>query len=490
MNLWQIIEGQSHTWPYFFARGLDEDPGAGYPTLLREATAALGREQRDHLNTLRSRPTTTVARLTPPDFSVGAPAWLPGGDLLVSVDNPLDRPRLYRLSADNDFTETRAGARAGNIRAHGDLVVYHEYNWRSFSHARIGERTIGHRWVQPDAIATSGSGTVVAAIEFAGGGVQHLVCETLPSSDESSSTDAATILPTNGVPWSPAFRDTGSRLQLSWVETDNAGSRLVLGGEPGGSAAAERSVLLERRGRILHPVWSDDGRYLYFCCDVTGVANAYRLEMNGNTPGDVLPITNTIGGIIACVPSPDGRTLAVVEHDHQGPFVGKIPNDPAQWVKEIPTVEPTWPAPRESNSAVMRRGGAQSAMGSSGEGVRPLPAPATGDLPEVEPYGGIREIRPLFWSPTTLPSPGGGIGVSGFASDPLLTHTLAAGVGAGPIDGGLVGFLGYINTASRLHWGDRAARSATSAIRSSTSAAESSTTRSESRTSRSAWAAD
>src|SRR5690606_6638400 len=56
------------------------------------------------------------------------------------------------------------------------------------------------------------------------------------------------------------------------------------------------------------------------------------------------------------------------------------------------------------------------------------PAPITG----TGPYRGLTRVRPLFWTPTTLAAPYGGVGLFAYASDPLMTHHLAASAGIGP----------------------------------------------------------
>ncbi|MEM7167675.1 MAG: hypothetical protein AAF581_19640 [Planctomycetota bacterium] len=430
-SVWELISGQSRTWPYFFARGSKRTLGVGHPALLREARRALLREQQENIAALNARPTTKIERLTPPDWYVGAPAWLPDGDLLFAVVDLHDRARLHRLAADGTLTKTGAWAHSlGNVRSDGDLVTYHEFNWRRFGRVRVGDQVVGHRLLQPDAKRAGDGSSVVVAIELPGGGKQQLILFGVGAPGSGRPPTEPEVLETTGIPWSPTLRGN----DISWVETSGNGSRLLLS-----DFLSEPRVLVAMAGRILHPVWTEDGAFVYFCSDSSGVPNAYRFEV---ASGELLPITNTIGGVTACVPSPDGSTLAVVEHDHRGPFIGKIPNDPSQWVREIPRLVPEWPAPRADGEQPIAR-----------KQVRPLPRTAPPSVSEPRPYGGLRELRPLFWSPTTAPAPGGGFGVSGLASDPLLTHTLAAGIGGGPIDGGLVGFVGYIHSAWELHWG-------------------------------------
>jgi WD40-like Beta Propeller Repeat len=292
---------------------------------------------------------------------------------------------------------------------------------------------------------------------------------------------------TEGRPWSPTFRPEHN--SLTWVETDASGSRLVIQGiasahllnddfifdirqqivigavdvknakaqppniDPLGlrfvdlpnqltqltkikshkPAPEPRQVLIQLPGRILQPTWSADGKYLYFCADHTGVANAYRLDPD--KPNEITAITNTIGGVLACVPSPDGKELALVDHDRQGSFLARIPNDPATWPGTIPTITRAWPAP------VGKHAGANAAKA---EPRFRLPADA-GDPAAltVKPYHGLTEVRPLFWTPTTLAVPEGGYGVIGLMADPIFSHEFIGSAGVGPNAGSPVGLASY-----------------------------------------------
>jgi len=294
-----------------------------------------------------------------------------------------------------------------------------------------------------------------------------------------------TTLPTQGIPWSPAFRP--GHQQLSWVETDASGSRLVLAGLPvrPGAAAGERTVLAQLRGRIIHPCWSADGAYVYLCADHSGVANAYRIAVD--QPGQLVPVTNVIGGVVACVPSPDGKELAVVDYDRHGPYLARLPNDPAAWPGSVPQLNLPWPAPPGPAVAGQLRAplpapaGALAAAQGPAAGAPPAPAapgappPAPPALPPpvaarlrqaqpalpgftpalpddmgdpaavtITPYRGLTEMRPLFWTPTTLAVPEGGYGITGLIADPIFSHELVGSAGAGPFKGSPVGFAGYV----------------------------------------------
>jgi len=79
------------------------------------------------------------------------------------------------------------------------------------------------------------------------------------------------------------------------------------------------------------------------CADHSGVANAYVI--NPDKPGIMVAITNTIGGVTACVPSFDGRELALIEHDINGSYLACIANDRAHRWGQIQQITCPWPAP-------------------------------------------------------------------------------------------------------------------------------------------------
>ncbi len=231
-------------------------------------------------------------------------------------------------------------------------------------------------------------------------------------------------------------------------------------GAPARWTLGERSVLATVKGRIIHPSWSADGAYVFVCADHSGVANAYRIDPA--KPGELVPVTNVIGGVTACVPSFDGKELAVVDYDRHGSYLARLPADTASWPKQVPAIALAWPAPVPGRApapggAANAGGGAPPANGAAranaalpgvpaGPGFQAV-LPADAGKPDeltVTPYHGLTEIRPLFWTPTTAVVPEGGYGISGMMADPVFTHEFIGGAGAGPYRGSPVGFAGYV----------------------------------------------
>lgn len=436
-EMWRVAAEQGAAWPFQFKNASPQLLGAGgHAHHLEQARRTLLLEQQGVLARLRSRPVTALERLTPPGWLLGAPAWEQDGSLLFAARGPHGRPRLHRLGAQGRLEELPRPAHAlGGVRLPlPGMPLYHEYDWRGVTRVRLGERVLGRRMLQPDLLVAGGGGGLLAAVRLAAGGSQELVLQELDL--EAGTAGQARRVPVQGRPWSPAFRPGGS--ELLWVETDAEGSRLVLAPL---ERLEERTVLLALRGRILHPAWAPGGARLFFCADHTGAANAWCLEPERQDAGRLRPVTNTLGGVIACVPSPDGLSLALVDHDREGPFLARMPADPQAWAEEVPVIELAWPAPLAGTE---QRRAPQCV---------PALDPAAVEALEPRAYGGPAEIRPLFWTPTTLAVPEGGYGLSAMAADPLFTHVLGLGVGIGPVAGEKVGFLGYSYAALPIELG-------------------------------------
>ena len=437
-DVWDFVRWQAFNWPFVFNSGPARGGKARHAELLREARLELLREQNAQLATLRSVPVTDLQRLTPTDTIVAAPTWRADGTLEYAAHDVWGRARLHRLDPTGRIRSSGRPTRAlGNMRRTEDgQLVYQEFNWRRRSHVRVGRHRFGPRLIEPDATCVDGHLGWLASVRLAGAGRQELVVWELDFRKGRRSGER--VLDTQGRPWSPAFRDSHPR-ELAWVETDATGSKLMLGRID----TDERRVLYVARGRIMHPVWNSAGERLYFCSDQSGVANAYVLIFDaiGDTPR-LLPITNTLGGVTACVPSPDGSQLALVEHDSHGPFLAKGSADPAQWIREVPHIELHWPAPVVEQEG-LRAARPELSTGGEREHVLPALEGESGADLTARSYRGLPSLRPLFWSPTSLAVPEGGFGITGLMADPLFTHLLQSGLGVGLNEAEPVGFLDY-----------------------------------------------
>lgn len=483
-SMWQLIERQQHRWAFAFNGGPKKILHKDHVTLINEARAALMTEELLAVDTLKSKPLTNAKRLTPINGVVGAPAWI-DGKLFAAYNSPYGDPEFVTVDANGKMHT--AGYDAWLMSSARSLpdgtVVFSDANvttdpWNRsrvsvvwpggsrtrFEHQRLLQPAIRNSGPNRHVLISLNDSHQVAAIQLNPDGTHDLVVfETWIEGSLFGDTRRSSPLfklKSEGSPWSPVFTPRPFSIQapspsdinepihpeLTWIETDAAGSRLVQAPlivkndtAKGGvifkqaMSLGKPTVLIQLPGRILQPTWSADGKYLYFCADHTGVANAYRLDPN--KPGEITAITNTIGGVLACVPSPDGKELALVDHDRQGSFLARIPNDPATWPGTIPTITRAWPAP------VGKHAGAD---GTKTEPRFRLPADA-GDAAAltVEPYHGLTEVRPLFWTPTTMAVPEGGYGVVGMMADPIFSHEFIGSAGVGTDSGSPVGLASY-----------------------------------------------
>ncbi len=473
-TIWQLIERQEHRWAFAFNGGPEPLLQKDHITLINEARSALMSEELHAIETLKTKPITSAKRLTPINGTVAAPAWLPDGRLFAAYNSPYGDPEFVTVDASGDkstagydawlmsaarslpdgtlvFSDASVKTDPWN-RSRVSIVTPHGHRVR-LDHERLLQpdvRHLGTLWTGATAEFITGLGSELpayqfSAIQLADNGTHHLVIGRAAIADSWLGFSDETgmpldILPTIGQPWSPAFRP--QKQQLVWVETDSNGSQLIMadllsaGESPDGKRRLKtdienRAILAKVPGRILQPAWSADGKYLYFCADHTGVANAYRLDPE--KPGELVAITNTIGGVLACVPSPDGKELAIVDNDQHGSFLARIPNDPATWPGTAPTIALAWPAPVGKHAGAEAAKPRFSLPENAGD-----PAALT-----IEPYHGLNDIRALFWTPTTYAVPEGGFGVVGMMADPIFSHEFIGSAGVGLNAGSPVGLASY-----------------------------------------------
>ena len=102
-------------------------------------------------------------------------------------------------------------------------------------------------------------------------------------------------------------------------------------------------AITEDRATDGGPVFSADGRFVFFHSDRTGVANVYAWEV---ATGALKQVTNVLSGAYMPEPSPDGRTLAYVGYTKAGFDLFAMPLDPATWTDAEPYVDTRPPPPR------------------------------------------------------------------------------------------------------------------------------------------------
>jgi hypothetical protein len=452
-TIWQLAMEQAKGWPFCFAEWPLNILGKSHRDLIEEARTALKKEQLAIIGQLKTVPLTQTKPLTPKDSAWGAPAWTTDGRLIVGGMRPYDRIRIVYIDnaggiestgvTSYDLAPVRRSPGGAFItstlyltglkRTRSELVIIRP-------DGRVEE--YGIRLMNPDLAEGLINGSdAVAAVQMKSDGTQELCIFKI----ENGKLVRDTVVPTEGEPYSPAFRPLDKipvrpefPPQLAWVETDEHGSRLVTADLYN---LKERQVVYSVKGRITYPCWSADGNFIYFCSDVSGVSNGYRIYTNQTNPTPI-PVTHTLGGVIACVPSQDGKEIAVLDYDSDGPFIARIPNDPNTWPKALPKIEIKWPAPVEETKSdtagkcILRAGRRVQVADPEPPHREFNPVPeesANGKDLKAFPYNGISELEFQFWTPTMMATEAGGLGLQTMFSDPIQRNVFLLGAGVGDV---------------------------------------------------------
>jgi WD40-like Beta Propeller Repeat/Omp85 superfamily domain len=82
-----------------------------------------------------------------------------------------------------------------------------------------------------------------------------------------------------------------------------------------------------------NPVFSDDGKFLYFASDRTGISNIYAYDLKAKT---LHQVTNVRLGAYQPAVSSDGKTLVYVGYTSKGFDLWSMPIDPARFLDPLP----------------------------------------------------------------------------------------------------------------------------------------------------------
>ena len=176
--------------------------------------------------------------------------------------------------------------------------------------------------------------------------------------------------------------------------------------EADGSPTLEPWLLFDE-ATIHDASWSPDGRYLLFSADPGGITNVYAYDLHTDR---VLKLTNVAFGALEPSLSPDGRTLAFVDYQHEQFNLALMPFAPEE-AEEVP----------RSLAAFSQRQPEATASGSAPEVFY--------EEGEVRPYRAVSYLAPRMLYPTahyddvqTGPGDtdlGVGVGLAMQGSDPL-----------------------------------------------------------------------
>lgn len=144
------------------------------------------------------------------------------------------------------------------------------------------------------------------------------------------------------------------------------------------------------------PVFSSDGKHIYFHSDRSGIFNVYAWSIEEKV---LYRVTNVNIGAFQPEPSPDGKTLVYLGYTSRGFDLFSMPLDPASWKRAAPYID-THPDPPQIGE--------------------------TGPL-RVDPYQPLRTLFPRAYSVKTEPGNfGQRFSVSAVGSDLAELHGVSA----------------------------------------------------------------
>ncbi|NUP09935.1 MAG: BamA/TamA family outer membrane protein [Polyangiaceae bacterium] len=94
-------------------------------------------------------------------------------------------------------------------------------------------------------------------------------------------------------------------------------------------ATGKSTNVMHDRALDMQPVWSSDGKTLYFSSDRTGIFNVYSHDL---ATGEEKMITNVVGAAFAPTISADGKTLVYTGYTHEGYDLYAMKLDPTRFI--------------------------------------------------------------------------------------------------------------------------------------------------------------
>ena len=363
--------------PFSINRSIRRATGHTYEELYPAWIESMRRSFDDQAAHIRARGLREGRRITHTGNTYEHPRWIPGnayadhaGDLCYYVDDGHSSAGIYALplvrAADGNVIGSNEGARDPLIRVNGvGGASFMRDGTTVFSSSDVHTNLFffddlfemppqkkeptgleGHRvrwtdgWRALDPTVSPDGKTVVFTTNHRG--TQYLMmADIVPSAVERGTRAVANVRPllrsarfeqAYTPRWSPDGRHVA---YSSWERGGYRDIRIV--------DTFDGSYVYVTHDRAIDgdPVYSPDGRWLFYNSDRTGVSNVYAYELE---TGKLKQVTNVVNGAYQSEPSPDGKSLAYVGYTHSGYDLFVIPLDESQWLDPLPYVE-TRPAP-------------------------------------------------------------------------------------------------------------------------------------------------
>jgi hypothetical protein len=303
--------------------------GASFVRLYREWRAELERRYGDQVARLTEEGLTPFRFLTDPGESCGAPSWsLDGTRLAYSCNSPKRGSRIFLADGDGAHPEVLLKDRsARNVawRSDGKAFAYSTTHTVDLYDAyddvylydldkkRTTALTSGKRARDP-AFSPDGTRMVVVTNAAQDNNLAVLTVDQRlrPLTSRTDHTQFGT----------PRFSPDGRFLAVSvWQEGFRDLWIYTADGVPWRRLTADTAIDRE-------PVWSADGRWLYFTSDRSGVPDVYAIEL---ATDHLYQVTNVVTGAFGPAPHPDGRRMAFQYFTSKGTRLAMMDLDPAAW---------------------------------------------------------------------------------------------------------------------------------------------------------------
>lgn len=131
--------------------------------------------------------------------------------------------------------------------------------------------------------------------------------------------------------YTPAWSPDGKQIAFSVWKRGGARDILVVD-----VATGEITAITSDRALDLHPVFSPDGRYIYYSSDRTGIYNVYAYDRVADKTWQV---TNVLGYALMPEVSPDGKHMTYTGIVDNGNDIFEITLDPARWLVPEPYID-------------------------------------------------------------------------------------------------------------------------------------------------------
>lgn len=401
LTLQDIMLATADGLPGHLQLALDRAGFATQQALWDATITQLKREAQAELDVLRERPATELEYLTDTGFYYFGLAMAPNGKWLVAThETPTRDKTLLRFNLDGDAVsapealfERTTGYRSSFSRS-SRFIAFDQSQYIS-RYYLMSDVFLYDLKEQALISASPGFHAREPAIHPDGKHIAFVINENAKT--RLVMTDTAWQ---NGVDLlgdvgyrrisSPAFSPDGAVLAITVHNEENGGEELWLV-DPDGQPYR----LIADGSEAGEPSFTEDGRYLLFSCDTTGVFNVYAWDLETH---ELFQVSHVLGGVMSPVASIDSRWVYVASYRGRGYDLARFHFAPESW-SSLGVVDPT-PIDKDT-----------------------LHAPAATVTATPEPYSGLSHLAPQYVAPSILLRPHSfQFGAKVGAVDPLFFH--------------------------------------------------------------------